>query len=415
MLDARSPLSAMSPGPRLGAPRYREPRRCDGYDCQVMIDLPTRSDAAELSDEQLLEKLRGFGLQVDRAELERVCEGALSVEEVAHPLIDRCSAEARERRPHEDWMWLCLLELWRRWWPERVCVEFLADKIEAGYDALERREAAGAAVIWLDAWSDVVRLCDLTGIDSIRGFDDRFSMYQSLFNWSQDLEDALWNAGREDPALLRARIAVCEEALRRFPDENELMVENRRRAVAESYFELGETDRAEALFEQWLAADPQWGWGWNGWADLHFFANNRPKDFNRAGELLRRGYSTPGVRDQADIADRLVLLYRETGRDEEAEALAAEAKRISRWSAGVSVRRTVDLQDAGDRAVVRDTATATVDGERFPLDRMMEIVEALDAARPSTPPRRATKVARNAPCTCGSGRKYKKCCGSGSA
>jgi predicted aminopeptidase len=105
-----------------------------------------------------------------------------------------------------------------------------------------RREAASAAAIWLGAWSDVVRLCDLTGIDSIREFDNRFSMYQSLFNWSQDLEDALLNAGREDPELLRARIAVCEEALRRFPDEDELIVENRRRAVAESYFELGETD-----------------------------------------------------------------------------------------------------------------------------------------------------------------------------
>jgi hypothetical protein len=74
-----------------------------------------------------------------------------------------------------------------------------------------------------------VRLCDLTGIDSIREFDSRFSVYQSLFNWSQDLEDALWNPGREDPEFLRARIAVCEEALRRFPDENGLMVENRRR------------------------------------------------------------------------------------------------------------------------------------------------------------------------------------------
>jgi len=67
------------------------------------------------------------------------------------------------------------------------------------------------------------------------------------------LEDALWNAGCEDPELLRARIAVCEEALRRFPVENELMVENRCRAVAESYFKLGEADKAEALFEQWLA------------------------------------------------------------------------------------------------------------------------------------------------------------------
>ena len=110
-----------------------------------------------------------------------------------------------------------------------------------------------------------------------------------------------------------------------------------------------------------------------------------------------------------------MLLYRETGRDEEAEALSAEAKRISRSNSnGVSLRRTIDVEDAGDRTVVRDTATATFEGEGLPLDRLTEIVEALDDARPSIRPRRATKVGRNAPCPCGSGRKYKKCCGSGS-
>ena len=396
-----------------GSPRTGSRAGQVSYDREAMIDCPTRSDAAKLSDEQLLEKLQGFGLEGDRAGLERLCEGALSVEEVAGPLVDRFGAGAGEPRPHEDWVWLCLLELWRRWWSERVCVEFLGDKIQAGYDALERREAVSAAVVWLDAWSDVARLCDLAGIDSIREFDDRFSMYQSLFNWSQDLEDALRDAGREDPEFLRARITVCEEALRRFPDEDELMVENRRRAVAESYFELGETDKAEALFERWLAADPRWGWGWIGWADLHFFTDSRPKEYGRAEELLRRGYSTPGVRDREDVADRLVLLCRETGRDEEAEVLAAEVKRISRSSSGVSVRRTIHLEDVGDRAVVRDTATATFEGEGFPLERMAEMVEALDAARPSVRPRQATKVGRNAPCPCGSGRKYKKCCGSG--
>ena len=165
-----------------------------------MIDRPTRSDAAKLSDEQLLEKLRAFGLEVDRAELERLCEGALSAEDVAWPLLDRCTVAAGEGRPNEDWVWLCLLELWRRWWPERVCVEFLADKIQAGYDALERREEASAATVWLDAWSDVVRICELTGIDSIRQFDDRCPMYQSLFNWSQDLEDALGTPGSRIPS-----------------------------------------------------------------------------------------------------------------------------------------------------------------------------------------------------------------------
>jgi len=80
----------------------------------------------------------------------------------------------------------------------------------------------------------------------------------------------------------------------------------------------------------------------------------------------------------------------------------------------VSVRRTIDLEDAGDHAVVRDTATATFQDDGLPLDRLTDIVEALDAARPSIRPRQATKVGRNAPCPCGSGRKYKKCCGSGS-
>ena len=380
------------------------------YDRDEMIDRPTGSDAAEQSDEQLLEKLHGFGVE-GRAELERLCEGALSVEEVAGPLFDRCGVGDGEGRPHEDWIWLSVRELWRRWWPERVCVEFLGDKIQAGYDALERQEATAAVVVWLDAWSDVVSLCDLTGIDSIREFDDRFSMYQSLFSWSGDLEDALWNAGRENPEFLRARIAVCEEALRRFPDEDELMVENRRRALAESYFELGETDKGEALFEQWLAADPCWGWGWIGWADLHFFANSRTKDYSRAEDLLRRGYSTPGVRDREEIADRIVLLYRETGRDQEAQAAAAEARRLGRSNSAVSVRRAIELTDARERTVVRDTTTASFEGEGLPLDRMMEIVEALDPARPSALPRRATKVQRNAPCLCGSGRKYKKCCG----
>ncbi len=37
---------------------------------------PLRSCAGHLSDEELLDKLRGFGLDLDRRSLERLCEGA---------------------------------------------------------------------------------------------------------------------------------------------------------------------------------------------------------------------------------------------------------------------------------------------------------------------------------------------------
>ena len=44
---------------------------------------PYRDDAERLSDGQLLEKLSGFGIELDRAGLEALCQGAFSAQEVA--------------------------------------------------------------------------------------------------------------------------------------------------------------------------------------------------------------------------------------------------------------------------------------------------------------------------------------------
>jgi hypothetical protein len=63
---------------------------------------PLRSWAVELSNEKLLEKLRGFGLDLDRAALERLCEGALSAEEIARQLIDQCDFRTTEERIDGD-------------------------------------------------------------------------------------------------------------------------------------------------------------------------------------------------------------------------------------------------------------------------------------------------------------------------
>src|SRR4051812_881723 len=160
-----------------------------------------------------------------------------------------------------DWIWICLEALWRRWFPDRPSFEMLDDKMQAGYDLIGSRDAAAACRTWLDAWTDVLDLLDKGRIQSIREFDSRFRGTQCLFNWIQDLEDELWNAGLENRQFLRARITVCEEGLRRFQDDA-LMTENRRRALAESYYELGEADKTEALYWEWLEADPCWGWGW---------------------------------------------------------------------------------------------------------------------------------------------------------
>jgi hypothetical protein len=321
-------------------------------------DKVLRSDAKPLTDEELLAKLRSFDIQLDRASLERLCRQALSAEEIATPLLDQRTFRGRRAEMESDWIWVCLTTLWQRWFPDQPCFELLDDKIEAGYELQGPGRDAAACRIWLEAWRDVLGLLDKGGLTSIRAFDERFRGSQSLFNWIQDLEDALWNAGLEDRQLLTARIAVCEEGLRRFPAEDELMTENRRRALAESYFELGETGKAEALYRDWLQADPRWGWGWIGWSDGYGFTRTQFQDCPRAEQILREGLAVEQVRDRRDMLERLADVCEEQGRKVEASELRKQAK---------------------------PSAVATKVTKQ--------------------------KIGRNEPCPCGSGKKFKKCCG----
>jgi len=288
----------------------REEARAD--DIRRMVEStgrPLRSSAEHLSDEELLEKLRGFGVDLDRAGLEKLCEGALSAEEVARPLQGR---RGIGRDGQADWIWVCLVSLWERWWPDKVCLEVLDDKVQAGYAAAERSETSRCAAIWLDAWSDVLRLCDAAGIGSVEEFDDRFPMTQSLYNWSQDLEDALWNAPGLGMGL----------------------------------------DRLGGLLR---AADRQDG------------------DYGRAEELLRRGYSAARVRDRDCIAERLRDLCEETGRPREAAEFGRQARRLRARASSVTVSRRLDLADDDDGPVaLRETTTIDFACLRVPISARLE-------------------------------------------
>ena len=308
-----------------------------------------RSHARMLTDDELLAKLRSFGITLEQSELGRLCGQALSAEEIAGPLLDERTFHGKHEELESDWIWICLAALWERWFPDEPCFELLDDKMQAGYELQGPGGATACCRIWVEAWKDVLRIFDKSGLQSIREFDERFRGTQSLFNWMQDLEDELWNAGLDDRQFLTVRIAMCEEGLRRFPADDELMTENRRRSLAETYFELGETARAEALYRDWLHLDPRWGWGWISWADCYGFRRRESRDWDRSEQLLRDGLAVAGVRDRGDILARLTDVCRERG-----------------------------------------------GGVQPPLP--------VTAGKP--------KTGRNDPCPCGSGKKFKKCCGS---
>jgi hypothetical protein len=344
--------------------------------CVAETGRPLRLHATGMSDEDLLAKLRGLGVDTDREKLAGLCDGALSAEEVVSERIGLHDWDA-------DWAWICLTELWRRWWPEKVCLELLDDKVQEGYVATQRHDFVASSKIWLGAWSEVLRMCDAVGARSIGEFDARFPMTQFLCNWCQDLEMVLQNGGKDDPELRTARLEMAAEWLRRFPNEDALITGNFRRAVADAYFETGHQRKADELYQSWLDDDPAWGWGWIGWADCYApYGPGTTQDYARAEDILRRGYAVTGVQEAEHIAGRLEDICERTGRPGEAEEFRRQAERDSQRAARQTTNATAwavpTAQAGGSRA-----------GKQQPTG----------------------KTGRNQPCPCGSGKKFKKCCG----
>jgi len=320
------------------------------------------SDMKQSSDEQLLAKLSSLGIELDRESLGRLCEQNLGAGQVAKRLMELTTFKRLGGKSHLTQIENCVAQLWQRWFPDKPSFEMLDDKMQAGYALLlQRRDVVAACEVWLDAWGDLLSLLDQSGINSIEAFDQQFRGTEWVFNWLQEFEQELWNAAVAQPRFFNDRVRVCEENLRRFPSDHALAIENRRRFLAESYFELGDTSKADTLFREWLSADPQWGWGWIGWARCYQFARGQMKDLNKTEQLLLEGQSVAQVRDSDQFAEDLAALYEQQGRVKEAQQMRRRAP-------------------------------------------------------PShTVPHSGPKVGRNDPCPCGSGKKFKKCCASASS
>jgi len=251
-----------------------------------------------------------------------------------------------------------------------------------GYGGWDDNDAIRASTPWLQAWPLFLRLVEETGSKSIRGFDKKFSPEWLAFTWVQDMEATLWNAGLKDAAFFREGIRFTNDYLSRFSAEDDLLTENMRRALASFHCRLGEPDKVDTFYEDWLTRDPKWGWGWIGWSDCYRFDCGKP-DPARAEDLLQRGLAISDVRDEFDILERLHTLYDDQGRDTEAEAIR---KRLDEAAA-------LDARHAGHHHHHHH------EEDHFVPEHGIE------------PIRTGPKIGRNQPCPCGSGKKYKKCCG----
>ena len=242
--------------------------------------------------------------------------------------------------------------------------ESINAKIVEGYARVRKKENLAGCDKWLEAWEGIKTVLAEGAAEDVYELEDMYDWTEFISNYVQDVEFELHNAGIEDKSYHKKCAIYCEELLQWCGDDEE-EIRNTRNSMAESYYSSGDVTKCEQLYEEWLRDDPDWGWGYVRWSDNYWFGAGNDH-FDKAEEILLRGYARDGLRDKIAVVDRLASIYKEMGKLEKAES----------------------------------------------YDRMFSVMKRFaPRGSPYYDPTAAAKAGRNEPCPCGSGKKYKKCCG----
>jgi len=188
-------------------------------------------------------------------------------------------------------------------------LEKLDREMQKGYKLQLEGNNSEVLHLWSETWKDIKYLMDQYGTPDINSFDDVFNGTQLVYNWAGDFEIELGDAARRDREYCQQRIDFCREYLERYNDPLEMNAKNMKADIAETYFLLGKTDEGNKLFEQLVAEDPKWGWGWIHWSDQYYLWKDDHKEPDRAIDILKQGLDVPGLEDKFDLLERLKDIY----------------------------------------------------------------------------------------------------------
>jgi tetratricopeptide (TPR) repeat protein len=339
----------------------------------------------ETPTEEIVTTLAGLNIQTDELRFREMAFTHGSPDALA----DAWETGATATGIWEDYVWMAAETLWRRWTPDLFCVDLFVDQhlpidafrddAPANREEAERHWRMAQAVMDLVAPRDgeprlelLDQLTEHSTVDigwwlgEIPFALARFGMVEEaaelcarmaavreVENFLGDRAVILAEAGRREDALRQV-----EKNLVRFPEDAWVRIK-----AGDVYRELGDAAAAEAAYRHALEMTP---------AD--------EPSFDRDGAV-----------------ERLICILDETGRAQEADALIASEK-----------TRAVALGTVGDSSGGEDAELS----EAMDTPPSPEYVPSPSAVSPGTMVRRGPKVGRNDLCPCGSGKKFKRCCGS---
>lgn len=255
-------------------------------------------DANKMSTAEIIQRLESMGIIFDKDAFLRDIEKFYSAYELSENWFRIFRVTAKDR--DEDFPFFAAWILWERLAPAHILsMEQMSDLIDEGFEYLSENDSQTACDTWLKIW-EAVKFRHKPEFRNLDYLDEQYNRSFFIRNFCQDLEHELHNAGVENKTYFEKRINYCREFLDYFPAEDELIVHNTKRAIAESYLMLDNYEQAESEYERLVNDYPDNPWGYVGWGDMYFY--NRKKDYARAKEFYEKGLAIAN-----DKTDRMAL------------------------------------------------------------------------------------------------------------
>src|SRR5699024_1812216 len=260
----------------------------------------------QFTTDQIISKLKVLGIPFSEEDFLQDVEQMNAAEEISENWFKKYDLQLTGRAV--DFPWFAATILWERLAPdEKTSTEQMINMLYDGIEHLEADNPVAGCNHWLELWETIKH----KKTPSMKDLTELEKTYRSAFfvsNFVQDLEFELHNAGVRDPAYFEKRITYCREFCTLFPNEEELMIHNMRRAIADSYTALAKYDEAEAAFEQIAEDFPQNAWSYIAWGDFYYM--DKQQHVEKSEELYKKAMAVAANEDdKKDAAQRLEDFY----------------------------------------------------------------------------------------------------------